>query len=130
METNQRKSLPNLVAWFERVAANEHYIKRNGKFHLCAKPVKAQIQAAEKPKKEEKKVQQAPAKKEEKEINPLEALPPSSFNMFDFKTYFFGEANVNAALEKLHADFDPAGYSWWFAEYEKYEGEGEVLYQT
>jgi len=130
LETNQRKQFPNLVAWFERVSANEHYIKRNGKFHLCSKPAKAQIAVPEKPKKEVKKVEEEPAPKKEKEINPLDALPPSTFDMFAFKTYFFGEPDVNAALEKLHAEFDPAGYAWWYAEYEKYEGEGEVLYQT
>ena len=145
IETNQRKQYAHLVAWFERVSSNEHYIKRNGKIVLCARPAKAIFAPSQKPKEEGKKkggdakkggekkeeAKKPVEEKKEKEINPLDALPPSSFNMFDFKTFFVNEPDQKGkGCEELFKQFDPAGYQFWFAEYEKYEGEGEVLYQT
>jgi elongation factor 1-gamma len=130
VETNQRKAFAHLSGWFERVSSNPHFIKRNGKPVLCARPIKPVF--AEPAKKEEKKkaVVAAPVKKEEKEMNPLDALPPSTFDMYDFKTFFVNEPDVNHALSELFAKFDSEGFSFWYAAYEKYEGEGEKLYLT
>jgi glutathione S-transferase/putative methionine-R-sulfoxide reductase with GAF domain len=41
-EVNYRKSIPHITAWFERVAADEHFISRFGKVHMAAKQQKAQ----------------------------------------------------------------------------------------
>lgn len=133
IETNQRKQFANVEAWWKGIAENEHYIKRNGKVNLCGRPIKPQVIA--KPKEEKKKAAPAPApkkeEKKEKEINPLEALPPSSFNMYDFKTFFVNEPDQKGkGMEELWKQYDAEGYSFWLAEYEKYEGEGEQLFLT
>jgi elongation factor 1-gamma len=134
IEQNQRKGMPHLAAWFDKIASNEHYIKRNGKVQLCARPVKPQVAAA--PKKEEKKggkkeeVKKAEPKKEEKKKDETPKYV-STFNMFDFKTFFVNEADqAGKGMDELFAQFDPKGYTFWFTQYDKYEGEGEVLFQT
>ena len=40
LEKNYRKSVPHFSAWFERVAADAHFIKQFGKVHMCEKSVK------------------------------------------------------------------------------------------
>ena len=34
------------------------------------------------------------------------------------------------AIKFLWENFDPAGFSFWFVKYDKYEGEGEKLFMT
>ena len=64
-----------------------------------------------------------------KETNPLDELPPSSFNLFDFKTFFVNHPDKRGEGMKFFFDnYDPEGYSIYFLHYEKYEGEGQVLY--
>lgn len=72
-------------------------------------------------------------KKEEKPIkmgNPLDSLPQSAFSLFDFKTLFVNATDKMAAMKEFWETFDPAGYSLYQVKYEKYEGEGEVLFRT
>ena len=80
---------------------------------------------APKPKEEEKA---APPKKD---INPLDALPPSPWNFFDFKTLMVNHKDkAGAGMEALKEQYDKDGYTFWFLQYDKYKGEGEVLYKT
>jgi elongation factor 1-gamma len=68
---------------------------------------------------------------EKKAPNPLDLLPPSSFDLFNFKTFFVNHKDKSgAAVDEMLKIYDPAGYSVWFLHYDKYKGEGEVLYKT
>jgi len=84
--------------------------------------------AAKKPKDDEED-DDAP-KEDKKEKNPLDALPPSTFNLFDFKTLFVNATSKQEALDFFWKNFDASGYSLWFIVYEKAEGEGKVLFLT
>jgi elongation factor 1-gamma len=64
------------------------------------------------------------------EKNPLDCLPPSTFNLFDFKTLYVNAPDKKVALEFFWKNFDPTGYSLWLIKYTKYEGEGEKLFLT
>jgi len=85
--------MANLTAWVERFIALPEFVSIMGKVKFCAKVFPPQLIAA---KKEE--VKAAPVKKEaahdeeeapkKKEENPLDVLPPSPFNLYDFKTFF------------------------------------------
>merc|ERR1712060_915615 len=99
--------------WFERVVKEPSFKAVFGRVKIAPKGVKPQLkeggadagkkkqkQEQPKPKPKEEKAEEKPAKKD---INPLEALPPSDWNFFDFKTL-------------MH--------------YDKYGNEGEVLYKT
>ena len=70
-------------------------------------------------------------KEEKKAPNPLDLLPPSSFDLFNFKTFFVNHKDKSgAAIDEMLKIYDPAGYGIWFLHYDKYKGEGEVLYKT
>ena len=85
----------------------------------------------EKPKAESKKKDDDDEEKPaEKAKNPLDLLPPSTFNLFDFKTLFVNAPNKNEALDFFWKNYDPQGFSLWFIEYDKAEGEGQVLFLT
>ena len=59
----------------------------------------------------------------------MDALPPSPFDMNNFKDYFVNEKDKKGAGMKWFLEkYDPEGYSIYFVHYEKYTGEGEILY--
>ena len=72
------------------------FVEAFGQQKLCAKPLappkKLPVKPKAEPKKQEKKAEAPKPKEEEKaappkkDINPLDALPPSPWNFFDFKT--------------------------------------------
>jgi len=70
------------------------------------------------------------APKEKSEKNPLDSLPASPFNFYDFKTLFVNAPNKKEAVDTFFKEFDPKGYSVYLVHYIKAEGEGEVLYKT
>ena len=65
-----------------------------------------------------------------KEANPLDQLPPSTFDLFSFKTLFVNAPNKHEAVKFLFDNFDKNGYSMWVIKYQKAEGEGKVLFMT
>lgn len=132
-----RKSVaPNVTAWLERFLALPEVVRRTGHVKLCAKALKAVAP----PKKEEKKEAAKPAAKPtgddaeakpKKETDPLDELPPSKFDLFAFKTFFVNLADKKGeGMKFFWENYDREGYCIYYAKYEKYEGEGVVLYQT
>lgn len=138
-----RKSIPNLVKWMDAVSSNEFWLKHFGQVHYCAKEWEIPESKQEAKPKEEKKEKKKPAekkpKKEEKEEeepkqekakNPLDELPPTPFNLFDFKTLYVNATDKKEACKFLWENFDKNGFSLWHITYEKAEGEGKILFQT
>ena len=136
-----RKAMPNVASWIEAYIKLPEVVSRIGNVKFSAKAVKPVL--AEK-KKEEVKAP-APAKKAEKPAggdddevkvpsgkNPLDNLPPSKFVLPDFKTYFvnLGDKKATEGMDHFFQNYDPEGYCIFFVHYDKYEGEGVVLYQT
>jgi elongation factor 1-gamma len=135
-----RKPSQKVYEWFDRVAKDAAFASVFGRVKICAKALKPVLKEAgaagkgkgqkQEQKKQEPKKEEAPPK-EEKKINPLDALPPSPWNFFDFKTLMVNHKDkAGGGMEALKEQFDPAGYSFWFFHYDKYKGEGEVLYKT
>jgi elongation factor 1-gamma len=132
-----RKSVENVSKYFERVTALPQFVKRFGKIRACQKSIKPVLAA-----KEEKKaapVAKAAAKKEEGEesaaekklSNPLDELPPTTFDLYSFKTFFVNNPDRRGdGMKFFFENYDKQGYSIYFLHYNKYEGEGIVLYQT
>jgi elongation factor 1-gamma len=154
-----QKQFPKLTKYIEELAHSAVFTKICGKFALCKtalpvytgplpepeeakkpEPKKAAPQpkkeAAPAPKKKEAKKKDDDDEedddmpKEEKKKNPLDSLPPSSFNLFDFKTLFVNAPNKHEALATFLEQYDPQGYSVWHMEYDKAEGEGKVVFLT
>ena len=108
--------------------------------YLTPKPpkgLKPQLKEAAEPKK--KQAAQPAAKKEKpaeeaaapkKDINPLDALPPSPWNFFDFKTLYVNHPDkAGGGIEELKKQYDPEGYTFWYTKYDKFGTEGQVMYK-
>jgi len=136
LDGGYRKAMGNLTKWVEKIINMPEFIEFMGKVKFCSKAItptvivpakKEEVKAAPK-KVEEKKTEEAPKKKEE---NPLDLLPPTSFDLFNFKTFFVNLADKRGeGMKAFYEQYDREGYSIYFVHYDKYEGEGEVLYQT
>jgi elongation factor 1-gamma len=148
----RKKVLPNTTKWFENIMNTPEAIKAYGKTVLCKVPVKPsmeKIKNKEKEKEHQNKSNKSNEKKEtkkekegkkdeekgeekptKKEKNPLDLLPPSKFNLEDFKRSFLNSKNKQEAIKKFWDDFDPEGYSLWWLEYQNLPEEGKVLFRT
>ena len=117
-----RNSLcPKLTSWFENIMNTSEAIEAYGRTLLCKKqlkPLEIKIET-NKNKKE--------TKKEIKKENPLDLIPPSKFDINNFKKEFCENRNKKEAMEKFWKDFDPKGYSLWLIEYQNLESEGKKL---
>lgn len=131
-----RKPAGNAFKWFERVAGNKDFESVFGRARIGPKGMKPQIKEAAAPKaakaaqpaKKDKPAEEAPKKSA---ANPLDVLPPSPWNFFDFKTLFVNHKDkAGGGMDALKEQYDPVGYSFWFLHYEKYGKEGTILYQT
>jgi elongation factor 1-gamma len=130
--------MPALTSWFVRVARLPPFVRAFGYVKPCQKPIKPpKLPAKEKPKAEKKKDEPAqaakpkPAAEEEKKAkNPLDALPPTPFDLFNFKTYYVNVPDkAGEGWDKFMADVDNEGWAFWHLHYEKYGKEGQVEYQ-
>lgn len=61
----------------------------------------------------------------------VESLPPTSFDLFNFKTFYVNHADKKGiAVDEFYKQLDWEGWSFWHLHYDKYPGEGEKLYLT
>jgi len=101
------------------------------------KPKKEAAPKKETPKKEEKKEEEVDlealaeeeAKAESKKKNVLDSLPPSKFVMDEWKRQYSNTDTRTVAIPWFWENYDPEGYSLWFADY-KYNNELEEIFKT
>ena len=126
---NIKNGFPKVTKWFENIMNSPEAIEAYGRTILCKKQLKPLNIKFDKNKKIELLKSKKPELKKEK--NPLDSLPPSSFDLNGFKTAFLEEkGNKNKIMEKFWKDFDPNGYSLWFMEYQNLKREGKKLFRT
>ena len=120
-----RNSLcPKLTAWFENIMNTQEAIEAYGRTLLCKKQLKPlDIKNDKNKNKNETK------KENKKEKNIKDLLPPSKFDINNFKKEFLESNNKKEVMEKFWKDFDPKGYSLWFIEYQNLESEGKKLFR-
>jgi len=140
LDAGFRKATGNVTGWLEAFIKHPEVVSRIGNVKFAAKTIKPTL--AEKKKEEVKAPAPAPVKKAEKTEdddsvekkvsgkNPLDNLPPTKFVLPDFKTYFvnLGDKKETDGMQHFFDNYDPTGYCIYFVHYEKYEGEGVVLY--
>lgn len=82
-------------------------------------PKKKQQQQAAKPK-------EAAPKKEEKPKDNVQSLPPTPFDLYNFKTFFVNHPDKKgAAVDQMYKDLDWDGWAFWRFEYDILPKEGE-----
>ena len=65
-----------------------------------------------------------------KENNPLDALPPSTFNLENFKNDFINHSNKADAMLDFWKNYDPSGFSIWHIEYNNEPNEFITLFRA
>lgn len=139
LDSGLKKAFPKWAAWIERVFKLPQWVAVFGHVKMAQKAVQPKF--AEGPKKEEKKKEQPAAKpkKDEgdedaepkKDKNPLDCLPETKFDLFNFKTFYVNHPDKKgAAVDELLRQFDNDGWSFWYLQYEKFGTEGQVLFKT
>jgi len=152
-DPNFRKPFPNVTRWFTTVINQENFKKHltegGAEIELAQKMQVAPAskpQSAEKPKNEKpaqpKPAQPKPAPKKKdddaeldeekpapKKANPLDSLPPSSFNLEEWKRVYSNEKDTRKACEWFWNKFDREGFSLWFCQY-KYSDELDVVFKS
>jgi len=134
LDAGFRKAMGNVTTWAERIYAHESFVRINGRVLMCAKALKPVIK--EEPKKVENKAAPVAApkpaeKKEDKVKDNVESLPPTSFDLYNFKTFYVNhEDKKGAAIDEMYKILDWEGWAFWHLFYEKYTGEGEKLHVT
>ena len=123
-----RKSLcPQLTLWFENIMNTPEAIDAYGRTLLCKKqlkPLELKIEKKIKIITEDKKPEEI-----KEEINPLDFLPPSIFDLNNFKTEFFNNNNKTKVMQNFWNQYDPKGYSLWLIEYQNLESESTKLFR-
>jgi elongation factor 1-gamma len=85
-----------------------------------------------KPKEEETKesAELGDEPKQEKKANPLDKLPPSTFELDPFKKEFLNTKERQQVLNVFWKKFDPEGFSIWFLHYNKSGDQGKLAFKT
>lgn len=128
-----RNSLcPKLTQWFENIMNTKEAIDAYGRTILCKKQLKPfEI-------KKEKKINKildknnnniSDNKEIKKEKNILDSLPPSKFDLNNFKKEFFSNTNKNEVMSNFWNHYDPNGYSLYLIEYENLPSESTKLFR-
>ena len=131
LDGGYRKAMKNASDWAERVFAHPSVVKVIGQTTLCAKALKPICKEEAKPVKKAAPVQAKKVEKVEKKLDNVESLPPTSFNLYDFKTFYVNAADKKgAAVDEWYKMLDWEGWTFWHLFYDKYEGEGEKLHVT
>lgn len=142
----QRKPFTKLVEFFVRVAVLPEFTKYHGRPHFAAKEFQTvaavegaktapKKEAAKKdapkkdaPKKEAPK-KEAPKKEEKEEEEEAASTGPAKWNLYDYKTLYANAKDKEEAIADLVANYNPAEMCIYHLHYQKYDGDGKVLYQ-
>jgi len=146
-----RQPFTNVVRWFLTCVNQPQFKSVMGEVKLAevaAQPQKQEKKKEDKPKetpmeqkpKEEKPKKEKPKKEEEEEDdglldeekpekkkpNPLDSLPPSPFNIDEYKRVYSNNDTRTVALPKFFETFDNQGWSVWKCAF-KYQSELDKL---
>lgn len=137
LDATERSKYVNLTRWFVTLSAQPEFVAVIGEFELCSEamvePVKkAEAEAAPaaaaaqhtEQAQEEEPVMAAPKPK-----NPLDLLPPTAFNLEDWKRFYSNNDTVPTAVDYFWKNFDRDAYSIWWINY-RYNDELAKIFMT
>ncbi len=143
LDAKERSKYVNLTRWFCTLIAQPEFTAVLGAVELCAKAVEKPIEAkaatavAAEPKKEAAKAAPAASAHDDEDAvlaapkpkNPLDLLPPSKFNMLDWKVFYSNNETRPDSINYFWNNFDAAGYSIWWVNY-RYNDELAKIFMT
>jgi len=124
-----RKAFKNANRWFLTCINQPNFSAVLGAVSLCDKkavPPAPAVKEEVKPKEQPKKAQPKEKKPDDDDDEPVERepkkkpfsdLPPSPFNMNDFKVAYSNEDYRTVSLPYFYEHYDPKGWTLWFADY-------------
>ena len=114
-----------VTKWFVNIMNTPEAIEAYGRTILCKKQIKPLNIKIDRTKRLEHYT------KGKKDKNPLDSLPPSSFDLDSFKSSYLEQKpeSKKEIMEKLWKEFDPKGFSLWWMEYQNLESEGKKLFR-
>lgn len=141
LDATERSKYVNLTRYFSTLVAQPEFVAVIGEFKMCSsvllEPVvqaKAEVVEAAKPAAAKAA---APVHDEEEEVvvaapkpkNPLDLLPPTKFNLEDWKRFYSNNDTVPTAINYFWDNFDRDGYSVWWVNY-RYNDELAKIFMT
>jgi elongation factor 1-gamma len=139
LDAGFRKAMTNFTNWATKLFSLPEFVARLGHTKFAAKAIKPVL---EEKKKEEPAPKHAAAKKDteghddeegEKKKEKEKDLrdEPSKFDLYNFKTFFVNSKDRRGeGMKAFFEQYVKEDFCIYFVHYEKYEGEGTVLYQT
>lgn len=139
LDATERSKYINLTRWFCTLVAQPEFSAVIGDFELCSEamtePVKAEVVEVAKPVEAAKPVaaahddEEAPVVAAPKPKNPLDLLPPTNFNLEDWKRFYSNNETRPTAIDYFWKNFDRQGYSVWWINY-RYNDELAKIFMT
>lgn len=135
LEPKDREAYVNVLRWFVTCVNQRAFKKVLGETALCtktmepqsaspaAKPAAPVVAAAAAAQEEE---EEAPKPKEK---NPLDLLPPTKFNLEEWKRFYSNNDTRPTAIDWFWQNYDAEGYSMWRVDY-KYNDELSLIFMT
>lgn len=140
MEPKDREPFVNVMRWFITCVNQKNFKKVMGETVLCvktvepqaAKPTSAPVPAAASLATAASHVQNdddEEAAPKPKEKNPLDLLPPTKFNLEEWKRFYSNNDTRPTAIDWFWQNYDAEGYSMWKVDY-KYNDELTLVFMT
>jgi elongation factor 1-gamma len=139
LEPKERSAYVNVVRWFITCVNQRAFKKVLGETVLCTKtmepqtaaapaaaPAPAPVAAAAVQHDDEDDEESAPKPKAK---NPLDLLPPTKFNLEEWKRFYSNNDTRPTAIDWFWQNYDAEGYSMWRVDY-KYNDELSLIFMT
>lgn len=137
LDAKERAKYLHLTRWFCTLISQPQFEAVLGTVSLCNKALESPKKAeAEKPAEKKVAAVAAEAAAEEEPVlaapkpkNPLDLLPPSKFNLNDWKYFYSNNDTRPTAINYFWQNFDREGFSIWWVNY-KYNDELAKIFMT
>lgn len=129
LSKEEREQTPQLVAYLEGIMGRDFYTETYGSKIRFIDEKYPQLSQKEfqKVEKASKAAQKAASKPEKKSGR---GVPDSTMKLDMVKKEVINAPDMAQAIKDLATTYDQKAYSFWYAKYQKYEGEGEDLTRT
>jgi len=136
LSPEHRDEYKNLMRYVNTLFAQPEFVAALGEVEFCATETKYQAPKKEAAKKEAAKKEVKPAEVDvvateapKKVKSKLDLLPPTSFNLEDWKRFYSNNDTKPDAMNYFWEHFDPEGFSIWRATY-KYNDELTQIFMS
>lgn len=124
-----RKPFKNVMRWYTTCNNQPEFVSVLGAPQLCEKTQVYVAPMPSIPEKPAENLEDAGEAVEKKPKNPLDLLPPSNFNLEDWKRVYSNSETRPDAVKYFWDNYDPAGYCMYKLDY-KYNSELTRIFMT